>query len=418
MIKNCNNCAGRLRYNISKKMLECDSCQSTFEISKKVIRKKEFIPTPNETSQDRMNAAQKSPFKPVSSKVDDDEPVREQIECNVYICNSCGSEISVNDTESSKTCVYCGNSNIIFSRILSMYEPEKIIPFEITKEEALDRVKAEVKKAFLLPKELKNISPDLIQGVYVPFYVSKVEVDAIYGRKTEENNKNYSDLPCTQIYGSIKNVTTDASVVLDDDTTANLNPYDLSKAVPFNSDYILGFCSDIADTQPRGGINAAKDMAEVITQDFFRKTPDFVYGKPKRFIAEIYENPYVAMLPVWFFTYRYNNRPYTLLVNGQTGKVTGNVPFNKTKLITIAAIIITLLTTLILLFNIVYTGVTPEMIRENDLLDAFLFVFFTTLFELGLAIFFLFRSRKQIKQFFDAYIRTTSKDLNDFAKNR
>ena len=28
-----------------------------------------------------------------------------------------------------------------------------------------------------------------------------------------------------------------------------------------------------------------------------------------------------AMLPAWFMTFRYKENPYTMLVNGQTGKV-------------------------------------------------------------------------------------------------
>lgn len=37
------------------------------------------------------------------------------------------------------------------------------------------------------------------------------------------------------------------------------------------------------------------------------------------------------MLPAWFLTFRYQQKPYTILVNGQTGKVVGGVPYNKSK---------------------------------------------------------------------------------------
>ena len=36
-----------------------------------------------------------------------------------------------------------------------------------------------------------------------------------------------------------------------------------------------------------------------------------------------------ALLPAWFITFRYKNEPYTILVNGQTGKVVGSVPVDK-----------------------------------------------------------------------------------------
>ena len=38
-----------------------------------------------------------------------------------------------------------------------------------------------------------------------------------------------------------------------------------------------------------------------------------------------------AMVPVWILTTRYNDRPYTFMMNGQTGKVVGSLPYDKTK---------------------------------------------------------------------------------------
>ena len=40
-----------------------------------------------------------------------------------------------------------------------------------------------------------------------------------------------------------------------------------------------------------------------------------------------------ALFPAWFMTFRYMDKPYTMLVNGQTGKLVGAVPFDKKKVI-------------------------------------------------------------------------------------
>jgi len=39
-----------------------------------------------------------------------------------------------------------------------------------------------------------------------------------------------------------------------------------------------------------------------------------------------------ALLPVWFMTIRYKKKPFTILVNGQTGKIVGSLPYSKIKL--------------------------------------------------------------------------------------
>ena len=54
--------------------------------------------------------------------------------------------------------------------------------------------------------------------------------------------------------------------------------------------------------------------------------------------VDIQDDPVYMMMPVWFFTFKYNDKPYTLLVNGQTGKVVGTMPWNKKKVTTIAIV--------------------------------------------------------------------------------
>ena len=38
-----------------------------------------------------------------------------------------------------------------------------------------------------------------------------------------------------------------------------------------------------------------------------------------------------AMVPVWILTTRYENHPYTFMMNGQTGKVVGSLPIDRRK---------------------------------------------------------------------------------------
>ena len=45
------------------------------------------------------------------------------------------------------------------------------------------------------------------------------------------------------------------------------------------------------------------------------------------------------MLPVWFMTYRYNDKIYEFAINGQTGKLAGTPPLNKGKLAFVSALL-------------------------------------------------------------------------------
>ena len=42
---------------------------------------------------------------------------------------------------------------------------------------------------------------------------------------------------------------------------------------------------------------------------------------------DIHDDPLYMLMPVWFFTFKYKDKPYTVLVNGQLGKVIGTMPW-------------------------------------------------------------------------------------------
>ena len=107
MIRNCRNCAGRVRFDIESQKIVCDTCSSGFEIG--------------ELSAESDKSA--------------------EMECDVYVCNSCGAEVVINNTESSTFCPFCGNASVVMSRVASFRRPETIIPFEVTAEDAAKNIK-------------------------------------------------------------------------------------------------------------------------------------------------------------------------------------------------------------------------------------------------------------------------------------
>ena len=114
----CKNCSHALVFNPRLQMLECSSCGSTF--------KPEEIESEAKPYREDLKAEDASEV--YNSKEE------KFMDCYVYSCSECGGEIIVNGTEASTTCIYCGNPNVVFSRIAKMREPEFIMPFRITRE--------------------------------------------------------------------------------------------------------------------------------------------------------------------------------------------------------------------------------------------------------------------------------------------
>lgn len=301
MIVNCPNCAGRVIYDIEKSGLSCLSCGNF--IDSKDFRKYD------------------------SEVISEDE---EMMDFRIFSCKTCGAKITATDTEASAYCLSCGNPTLVFDRITKLQRPKKILPFTVSKERAMKAVE-EKKKAIMVSKAFKDTKIEQLHGIYVPYYITSVEYDgSMVGYYVEDDGDNkVKYYTKSSAYATYKWVSTDASSKLNDRTSQMLEPFHFSTAVDFNENYLVGFYSDIADVDEADAIGLAKkrvtdEMEYRIRADISRS---MITGCRSSSVAS--KKPLLALLPMWALTFRHEGNPYTILVNGQTGKVVGGLPFDK-----------------------------------------------------------------------------------------
>ncbi|MBQ7833489.1 MAG: hypothetical protein IJ336_07940, partial [Lachnospiraceae bacterium] len=126
MICKCPNCNGAVEYNPSDEKLTCPYCGDAFQVQD-VIKEQE-----------------------------EETMSQEMMSLNIYACTSCGAEISVNSTEVSTYCAYCGQPTIVFSRVSEERKPKYILPFKVTKEQAVQKIRSKMRLGFFVPSEIKN----------------------------------------------------------------------------------------------------------------------------------------------------------------------------------------------------------------------------------------------------------------------
>ena len=314
----CKNCGYPLVFDPKGGLLECEACGSSFKAEDIEADEKEFRQDEKVESMEDIYQAQDADF----------------YDCYIYTCSHCGGEIIVNGTEASSTCIYCGNSNVVFSRVSREKKPDVIIPFSISKEDAIKEIHKKIDKGIFIPKEVKNFKPENIRGIYIPYWIMNVKhSDAMLIRSTVKSGKS-----TTTIYsgraGSIelKNFPLDASQMLSDESSGRLEPYNLTALKPFDEDYLLGFYSNISDVT-FGDLSKAANLrtSEYFNNEVMKDVP----GSNKKVVSSNpstaidYNSLRYAMLPAWFITFTYKGKHNTILVNGSTGKVVCGLPWNK-----------------------------------------------------------------------------------------
>ncbi len=274
----------------------------------------------------------------VYEKINNDSQVPDGCYKNkVYVCDSCGTEISVVDDKEPTFCICCGNTQLSFARETMTFNPDKIIPFKISREEALRKVSEEFLDGFFLPSELKHCKPDMLQRIYIPYYLFKVESDTSVLVKVLYQEREYSTwrYKLRFAFDTFPSVTVDALQGLKDESSMRIEPYKLSNCVPFDAKYLKGCFSGVADVPMETAVEKAKDKVRLVVDSVVLDDLKDCDGSilAARRTAEIYKLPETAMFPAWFLTYTFRGKLLTIVVNGQTGQVIGDVPIDKKKLL-------------------------------------------------------------------------------------
>lgn len=378
----CTNCSGKLIFNPASQKLECVSCGS------------KFYPEDVEDSSTKLHSKYYSTC--------------------VYTCSHCGAEVITSDTEASTFCVYCGNPAIVFSRMSEEYKPDGIIPFKITKEQAISFINARFFKNPFVPHEVKaKLTPDNIRGIYVPYWIvnaNYTEADILSGEvKRGKNSVKVLFSRAGDV--EFQNLPIDGSLKLDDDVSSRLEPFYLEEAKDFDEDYLNGFYSNISDLTYIDLKNSAAERChQLFVEDVMRsiRAKNIRLEDSIRWI-DIHDDPLYMLMPVWFFTFKYKDKPYTFLVNGQLGKVIGTMPWITKRIVGIGAGIT--LGVMALTFLLFWGSVVTKMFLTPLPSYAFLGIMVASISGLTVGIAGIKRIKRNLKL-------TQSEDIFKFVKRR
>lgn len=389
MIRSCPNCASNLTFNPAMQKLSCEYCGGSFDVSEFDVDETHEKETVNITEKTESTS---------------------EISYNVFTCNTCGAEIAVNSTETATFCVYCGNSNIIFSRIKKSKKPDLILPFEVTKEEAEHDIRKKLAKGFFVPKDIKNFKAESIRGIYIPYHISDIDIEGsviIKGvKKSGKHSHTYyykRDAFCT-----FDHITTDASRMLDDSSSIRIEPFPYYSCVPFDEDYLSGFYADVADINSSAALSLAKQRAQFLFEEALLES---VSASSKKIIKSNYrvtENPKVrtAFFPAWFLTFRYKDKVYTVIENARTKKIIGAVPWDTKKFV---GMFISIATGITAVATMIAYAITIDMSKDSS--KAIMYMIFGAIAAFVGGVNYFKRIKKSIE-------RTTAASIIKYANNR
>ena len=350
----CPACTGPLHYSAKSGKLACDYCGSSFdvaEIEALYARKETEAAAAKQAADAKAEAAQAAKAEAAEAAAasggwDTSDLSRdwgaEADGLRVYSCPSCGAELICDQSTAATACPYCGNPAIVPGQFSGALRPDYILPFRLSKDDAVQALRAHYKGKPFLPRSFTSANHiEQIQGVYVPFWLfaGGAEGAASY-RASNTNVFETGDYEITETRhyhvvraGSLafEKIPVDASSKMPDDHMDSIEPFDYAQLRPFSTAYLPGYLADKYDVT----IDDSRDRADTRCRETLAPAlRDTVTGygacvTEREDIALRRGKVHYALLPVWMLSTKWRGQDFLFAMNGQTGKLVGDLPTDR-----------------------------------------------------------------------------------------
>ena len=312
----CPGCGNGLRFDIPSQLMLCDACGGYYDPASTVSMNK-------------------------------DAQGHRVFESFVFTCPSCGGELLTTDpNDAVGFCPFCGGASMLYDRIHQQWEPEYIIPFQITKEQCKELYVKEAKRSIFTSRQYRD--PQLIEGfrgIYMPYWSYQAIQRGDFSLKGDK--KGVFTTETFRITGNIDveldGYGHDASKGFDDRISEDIAPFDPRGHKPFAPGYLSGFYADIGDVNALDYNKKATDVICEDTAKLLAKEPsifradggirDIKVSAADAQIPTSVTSAKRTLYPVWFMSYRNKDKITYAAVNGQTGKVSADLPVSPWKIL-------------------------------------------------------------------------------------
>lgn len=337
----CSNCGGIMEFDVKTQTLKCPNCDTQINIvnDKDKIVEHEFT---------------KKAARTIS--------VTEK-QTSTMQCGSCGAKVEISPDCTATQCMYCGAGYVLADKQEEAIIPDGVVPFKIDKHQVKDTFTKWINKRWLAPGKLKHLyESGNIQGIYIPYWTFDADVVCDYSaeggkhRKVEVKNSDGSTTTKTETdwyntHGRVKEFFDDVQVKASKNMKASLlkgiEPYDTkNQLASYSPEYLSGYGAECYTVSLEDAHHEANRIMENELRDLARKDVRKRYDEVRnvRIAPDYRDETYKHILiPVYATAFTYGNKNYSVLINGQTGKIKGDYPKSPVKIGIIAVAVIAII---------------------------------------------------------------------------
>jgi len=291
----------------------------------------------------------------VEAQVRDASPLSKILQCK-----TCGAEVATDPNQRSYVCPFCDSTYVVEvpADQSGRQRPEFAIGFAITPEQAQEKFGEWLKEnSWYRPGDLAVASiADKMKGVYLPFWSFSMLAQSHWQAQIGEHWYRTEHYTTTDAKGNVQHHTrqvqetewwplsgrhhryysgflVSGSRGLPQDQSLRIQPFNLPALKRYEPYFLAGWLAE--------EYSVARDEAlKLCREEFYRQEKAniaaFLPGDTHSGLALetefSQENSDLCLLPIYILSYRYQDKVYRFLLNGQTGKYAGDKPVSGTRI--------------------------------------------------------------------------------------
>ena len=285
-------------------------------------------------------------------------------------CESCGAVNTLDANVVSTECAFCGSNQVVpQEHVAQVIKPESLLPFGVDQGEAAALFRGWLGRGFFRPAPVKKIAKHAeakLQGVYLPFWTLdsftsswwRAEAGYYYYvtesywatddkgnrvRRTRQIQKTRWQPASGSLQLRFDDVLVPGTDSVERGMIERIYPFDTEALVSYEAGFLSGWGAEAYTVDLRQAWETGQEIIHgLVRQACAREVPGDTHRNLQvdtAFSDMTYKH---VLFPVWIASYRYKDKVYHFLINGQTGEVQGQAPISwiKVTLVVVLGLII------------------------------------------------------------------------------
>lgn len=276
----------------------------------------------------------------------------------IFHCDNCGAETVLDPYNIADFCSFCGSSHIEEQNVEEVITPSLVVPFQVTHQQAIQKFREWMKKRYFAPSKLMQLHQmDKLTGIYIPYWTFDADTFSKYtvnvgthyyvtetytytdsDGKTQVGTRTVQKTRWHIESGTYTEWFDDILVQATHQTAKALirkvEPFHLGGLTDYKDEYISGFLAE----RYAVGLDAGWNIATQAMDSAIRSGIEYqvngdivqIMKLKTEYSDETFKH---LLLPIWLSSFRFKEKTYQFIINGQTGKVSGQAPVSWVKVL-------------------------------------------------------------------------------------